>query len=199
MTLQHLPPFKWILVPVNTDHVVINSSGAIGAGGANFGVAGQVLTSAGNATPPSWQTLPQELESGTRILFQQTAAPTGWTKDTTHNDKALRVVNGVASSGGSVAFSSAFVSQAVSGTVGNTTLTTTQIPAHAHNIQNWATAKGGSLARQGGMGNYTNATTLNANTTTDNTGGGGAHNHTFSGNAINLSVQYVDVIIATKN
>jgi len=27
--------------------------------------------------------------SGTRMLFQQTAAPTGWTKDTSHNDKAL--------------------------------------------------------------------------------------------------------------
>ena len=32
--------------------------------------------------------------SGTTMLFQQSTAPTGWTKDTTHNDKALRVVTG---------------------------------------------------------------------------------------------------------
>ena len=39
--------------------------------------------------------------TGTLMLFQQTAAPTGWTKQTTHDDKALRVVSGTASSGGS--------------------------------------------------------------------------------------------------
>ena len=32
--------------------------------------------------------------SGTTMLFQQSTAPTGWTKQTTHNDKALRVVTG---------------------------------------------------------------------------------------------------------
>ena len=41
--------------------------------------------------------------SGTRMLFQQATAPTGWTTDATHNDKALRIVNGSAtpSTGGS--------------------------------------------------------------------------------------------------
>ena len=34
--------------------------------------------------------------AGTLMLFQQTAAPTGWTKQTTHDNKALRVVSGVA-------------------------------------------------------------------------------------------------------
>lgn len=43
--------------------------------------------------------------SGTRVVFQQTAAPVGWTKDTTHNDKVLRVVSGSVSSAGSVPFS----------------------------------------------------------------------------------------------
>jgi hypothetical protein len=38
------------------------------------------------------------------MLFQQTAAPTGWTKDTTHNDKALRLTSGTVGTGGSVAF-----------------------------------------------------------------------------------------------
>jgi len=191
------PGKSLILGAGNTDHVVINSSGAIGAGGANFGVAGQVLTSAGNATPPSWQTLPQEFESGTRILFQQTAAPTGWTKDTTHNDKALRVVNGAASSGGSVAFTSAFTSQAISGSVGSTTLVESQIPSHTHTHRGYVTVKGGSAWPNSGGGG--GATISNSGLTTTATGGGGSHNHSFSANAINLAVQYVDVIIATKN
>ena len=32
--------------------------------------------------------------SGTKVVFAQASAPTGWTQDTTHNDKALRVVSG---------------------------------------------------------------------------------------------------------
>ena len=52
-------------------------------------------------------TIPTAFASGTAMLFQQTSAPTGWTKSTTHNDKALRVVSGTASSGGTSAFSTA--------------------------------------------------------------------------------------------
>ena len=44
--------------------------------------------------------------SGTKMLFQQTSAPTGWTKVTSGVDnKALRVVSGTVGSGGSNAFS----------------------------------------------------------------------------------------------
>ena len=60
--------------------------------------------------------------SGTRMIFQQTSAPTGWTKDTSDtNQRALRVVSGSASSGGSVDFTTAFASKSVSGSVANTT------------------------------------------------------------------------------
>lgn len=62
--------------------------------------------------------------SGTYMLFGQTAAPTGWTKITTNNNAALRVVSGSASTGGTVDFTTAFASQAVSGTVGTTGSTT---------------------------------------------------------------------------
>ena len=45
----------------------------------------------------------------TRMLFQQTAAPTGWTKDTTSvNERALRVVSGTAGSGGDTNFTTVF-------------------------------------------------------------------------------------------
>lgn len=43
-----------------------------------------------------------EAPSGTAMLFQQTAAPTGWTKSTSFNDRALRVTTGTV--GGSAGF-----------------------------------------------------------------------------------------------
>lgn len=132
------------------------------------------------------------LPAGTRLLFQQTSAPTGWTKDTTHNDKALRVVSGAAGSGGTVGFTSAFASQAVSGTVGSTTLATSQIPSHTHSTVLRPT--GGSISASSIKGG-----TASFGATDGGTGGGGSHNHGFTGTAINLAVQYVDVIIATKN
>ena len=58
--------------------------------------------------------------SGTRMIFQQTSAPTGWTKDTSNtNQRALRVVSGTAGSGGSVDFTNAFASKSVSGSIAN--------------------------------------------------------------------------------
>jgi hypothetical protein len=135
------------------------------------------------------------IPAGTKMLFQQTAAPVGWTKDLTHDNKALRVVNGVAGSGGTVDFTTAFASKAVSGTVGSTTLTTSQMPSHNHQ-QTVHNASGtavmsyrvNSAAGSDPGGNYTQST-----------GGGGSHTHSFSGTAIDLAVQYVDLIIATKD
>jgi hypothetical protein len=130
--------------------------------------------------------------AGTRVLFQQTAAPTGWTKITTFNDAALRVVSGAASSGGSVAFTTAFTSQAVTGTVGNTTLTVDQIPTHSHGLQSYVGTDGG-----GSFGNPLGSSSIFSSTF--GTGGGQSHTHSFTGTAINLAVQYVDIIIASKD
>ena len=38
------------------------------------------------------------------MLFQQTSAPTGWTKDTSNNNRALRIVNGSVGDGGGNSF-----------------------------------------------------------------------------------------------
>ena len=49
------------------------------------------------------------------MLFAQSSAPSGWTKSTSHNNKALRVVSGSGGgSGGSQAFTSAFANRSVS-------------------------------------------------------------------------------------
>jgi hypothetical protein len=261
-------------------------------------------------------------DSGTRLAFQQTAAPTGWTKDLTHNNKALRIINGTVGTGGTVAFTTAFASQSVSGTVGNqtatgtvgnqtatgnistetianmvantasadgnisnttatgnisntaadgtvggTTLTTANMPSHRHQVYGSTTTTSstavGSRATSaqafmatnaatglqyhtnfpasvtqaldvtGGDGSHTHTftgtahthnftgtahthnftPTAHVHTITDNVGHnhtftgtahthtftGTAHTHTFTGTAIDLDVQYVDFIIASKD
>jgi len=148
------------------------------------------------------------IPAGTVMLFAQTTAPTGFTKNTSTGDNsALRVTTGTASTGGSVGFTTAFASQtpsgsvsitAVSGSAGATTLTTPQIPSHSH-------PNGGSNS---GLAHFPAEGGAADVGTTGNTGGGGSHTHpfsfssgsgTFTGNAINLAVQYIDVIRATKD
>lgn len=148
--------------------------------GITFGDGTSQTTAASSAFP-----------AGTLMLFQQTSAPTGWTKQTAHDNKALRVVSGTAGSGGSVAFSSAFASQAVSGSIGATTLSIAQMPSHNHPMQvnDYGTPYGypagvGSVPAEGQI--------------TGSRGGGGSHTHSFTGTAINMAVQYVDLIICSK-
>jgi hypothetical protein len=161
-------------------------------------------------------------ESGTVMLFVQTSAPTGWTKSTTHNNKALRIVSGTASSGGSVDFTTAFASKAVAGTVGNTILTVAQIPghdhggstsangAHTHTMSgSWASdgTGGGTSAHimrdDGYAGTYSDTSTIQSagshSHPISSQGSGQSHTHTFTGTAIDLAVSYIDVILATKD
>jgi hypothetical protein len=178
------------------------------------GTANNVLTSNGStwisqAVSAGGTVIP----AGTVMIFGQTAAPTGFTKLTNLDNYALRVVSGNASTGGSVAFTTAFASQtpsgsvsisSVSGSAGATTLSTPQIPSHAHNTIAWE-GPGAPTKKIG----FAQGTENTGNTTpSNNTGGGESHTHpfsfssgsgTFSGNAINLAVQYVDVIRATKD
>ena len=127
------------------------------------------------------------IPSGTLMLFQQTAAPTGWTKETTHNNKALRVVSGSASYGGTVNFSTTFGSGKA--TDGHTLLIT-EMPAHTHAQRAGNTGGGDNL-------NYARGDILpvgNVNETAS-TGGGSSHAHNLS----NFDIKYVDLIIASKD
>jgi len=154
--------------------------------------------------------IPDFIAAGSLMLFQQSSAPTGWLKETTHNNKALRVVTGAASSGGSTAFTSVFasrtpagsVSVSSSGTVGDTTLTTAQIPSHNHTFEY---APGVVTRSEGGNGNSIFSNPFTG--TTSSTGGGGSHTHSFTasssgsftGTAMDFAVQYVDLIICSKD
>lgn len=179
-----------------------------------------------NGTWRAWRQL-DAIPAGTRMLFQQTAAPTGWVRDTAAamNNRALRLVTGTVGSGGSVAFTTAFGSARAttsSGahshtiTVNNRTLTAAQMPVHSHlsgaaseftapvswgenSGTNRPAASGSVLAGSGTQGSRRSARS-------DNTGSGSAHNHTASSNSTgahthtsNLDVQYVDLLVATKS
>jgi microcystin-dependent protein len=153
--------------------------------------------------------IPDFIASGTLAIFQQTTAPTSWVKQTDNNDDWLRVVSGTAGSGGVTAFSSVFPSAAtvpisspvtVTGTVGNTTLTTPQIPAHSHATAGSTTTPGGiSVAQPSGP------TFIAIDGPNTNAGGGDSHTHPWSGTAtsfitsLDLRVQYVDIIICSKS
>jgi hypothetical protein len=147
--------------------------------------------------------------SGTKMLFAQTAAPIGFTKDTTHNDKALRVVSGTAGSGGSTGFTTVFagrtIAQAnlpnvnlsvgsITGTVGTTITNGTSVTRGFGDADD--TAQNGANQNVVKSVSWTTSTlSLASGTVTF----GGDVPLGGSGTAMDFAVQYVDVIIATKS
>ena len=163
--------------------------------------------------------------AGTKMLFKQSSAPTGWVKDTTDDNAAIRVVSGSVSSGGSNGFSNSFNTDfTISGTTGgsgtlstsasttgSTTLSVSQIPSHTHDITEAFTKEDNNHSpgserplreNSVNLGNYT--------VTTTSTGGGGGHTHSIPSLDIpththsfsdthNFDVKYVDVIVCTKS
>lgn len=175
-----------------------------------------------------WYQSPQHsliglVPTGTLMLFQQTTAPVGWTKQTTHNNKALRVVSGAASSGGANPFTSIFGAGKLTG---GTSITIAQMPAHQHSIpdpghthglQDFghahslgvpAGSSGGQfgLVDSGNSGSSGFPSTFAATSNilvngaftginvTNATGGSTTHDH-----AVGLDLQFVDIIIASKD
>jgi len=161
---------------------------------ASVGTAGQVLTSNGAGALPTFQAAGGGFPSGTRMSFQQTSAPTGWTKDTTAaiNDSMLRLVTGSVTSGGTTAFSTW---NAVTAT-GSTTLSISQIPSHDHSGARYG---GSDTPPPAESGNYTYTTSSFVGTpippfNVKPNGGGGSHNHSLT-----RSLKYYDFIIASKD
>ena len=156
------------------------------------GASGNLLTS--NGTTWASTANPPAFASGTRIGFQQTAAPTGWTKDTTAaiNDSILRLVTGsVTPSGGSVAFST-WNAQTVTG---GTAISTAQMPAHTH-TSSWTGADDfttGGLP-PGAIITCDNNPRGTFTTTSASTGSTASHDHSLTHN-----IKYYDFIIAAKD
>lgn len=153
------------------------------------GMANQVLSSGGPAANPQWSPRTAEFASGTVLLFYQSTAPTGWTKQTTINDCGLRVTSG--GTGGNFTAGSAFSTVFAQSVVGDTTLSVAQMPSHGHSISPTVITLNGS-----GVSGYVNSglSGTASVSSTQNIGGGSSHNH-----SINLTLSYADVIIAVKN
>jgi hypothetical protein len=158
------------------------------------GTAGNALVSNGSSWVSGSVT---PFSSGTVMLFRQTSAPTGWTKDTTNfNDSALRVVTGSVSSGGTQGFTTAFASQAVNGSianttaggsvsisggsVGSTTLSTNEMPSHSHVPVKFNDGGSSGLSWMTEQRNFGGGQSDMSTANLKNTGGGGSHSHSFS-------------------
>jgi hypothetical protein len=184
-------------------------AGGMNSGGLTYpssdGSTGQFLKTNGSGVLSFATVDTQTFASGTKMLFQQTAAPTNWTKVTSGvDDRALRVVTGTVGTGGSVAMSTALATPAVSvgsisgnpgtnqtvaagnlavsmsGNIADHTLSTSEIPSHSHTIP--IEAPSNTVTQGIGGANLGNFQVQN-NRSTSNTGGGGGHghNHNLSG------------------
>ena len=113
--------------------------------------------STGGSGSTAWKQV-DAFDSGTTIVFYQASAPTGWTKSTSHDNKALRVVSGTGGgSGGSSSFTSVFASRGV------------PLPEHTHSA---------SLSNHDGhqhSGPTNNANDTHEHSFTTNTGGSHTH------------------------
>ena len=164
--------------------------------------------------------------SGTVMVFHQASAPTGWTQDTTNNDKALRVVSGSGGgtggthgltsppstshthTGPSHTHSTPSHSHSHTLSAGAHTLSIAQMPSHTH------LSGGTNYAAQNGGNNYASGNQTGA------TGGGSSHSHSLSGSISSggsgtsgaggtgatgsagptaFAPQYIDVIICSKD
>lgn len=149
-----------------------------------------------------------DFPTGTRMAFQQTTPPPGWTKDTVTanlNNSAMRIVTGSVVNGGTQDFTTAFASRTPTGTVGATTLSISQIPLHGHpaRISGGSTTpdgSGGMALNNAGNSNYTftGTPTDTLGEQIGGTGGGQSHTHGLTMDAMNFAVKYFDFSIGIK-
>ena len=199
--------FKGDVTAGDSGEIILRGNGAVTA--TTFVGSGSNLTGV------------EPFPSGTKQVFYQASAPTGWTKDTTAalDEAVMSIVTGTGGgTGGSTAYFSSFlattdktaaqgsapVTGSVSGTVGSTTLSTPQIPSHTHPGTQRANVNSGP--QQGTNVDYVQRST----SSTGSAGGGGSHTHPFSGTLTSASadvdatvpaadVKYANVIIAAKD
>ena len=190
----------------------------------NTPTVGQNYTAAGATWQwdgTKWVAIGGAFPSGTVMSFFQASAPIGWTQVTTHNDKLLRVVN---AAGGGSGGTNAFSTVNAQTVVGNHTLSAAELPSigssGSANFTVYPTGNNGyffpMLANAGWGGssitlgsgvstNVANPANTGVTYTNNHSGsnsyssnstntGGGAHNH-----SITMGIQYVDMIIASKN
>jgi hypothetical protein len=149
--------------------------------------------------------------------FVQTSAPTGWTKGSTHNNKALRLTTGTASSGGSLGFTTVLTTREIlQANLPAVNLShSLTADAHAHSLVNASVTNGTGIISDVGTNSQgvtsggiqviedldLTEVNLDVGGTTDSASAGVSGTIALggSGTAMDFSVQYVDCIIATKD
>lgn len=150
-----------------------------------------------------------DMPSGTRCVFAQASAPTGWTQVTAEqaNNRLLRVVNVAGGSGGSGGTGGYGYGGSDDPTVMN------KIPGHTHTFSGTAASAGAHTHAYTTMIYDNNIDGVDSTTThsgdhhneSRQTGSSGAHTHTVSGTtALNSGAdtwtpKYLNLIICTKN
>ena len=132
-----------------------------------------------------------EIPAGTVMLFFQAAAPTGWTKSTANDDKAIRIVSGTGGgTGGSTAFTSVFAAR---------TIAKANLPNYNLDLTSLVAPSGGSggdgtVGAQTGVA-FTSMTIASGVTRTV----GGTLPSGGSGTAVDFAVNYMDCIVCSKD
>lgn len=137
----------------------------------------------------------KEFPATTAMLFYQAAAPSGWTKSTANDDKALRVVSGSGGvAGGTTAFSTVMAARTIlQENLPDVNFTVTD-PGHTH-----VYTKPIQSATNHGTNAIINQLVLDPAAETDSATTGITVSSGGSDTALDFDIQYVDVIIATKD
>lgn len=193
------------LYRIGADNIGITCNGAKVV---DIGTSGAAITGTLSATGAITKNgvAVEAFASGTVMLFQQTSAPTGWTKSSSHNDRALRVTTGTVGTGGTTVFTSVFADRTI--TQGN--LPSVSLSSASLSVATTVNL-GSSEILRGPLSSKNSPNTGSdpvLSTVGVNSGGispsatstvSGSVPLGGSGTAMNFNVAYVDVIIATKD
>lgn len=163
------------------------------------------------------------IPTGSKMVFYQATAPTGWTKDLVQHDKAMRVVTGGTGggAGGSTTFSTAWNTTNTGASAPATdsvnpggTVNTASLGSHTHVLSHGHSTGGSQTGNvPGGSSHYvffgngtsdaipSNVTTSSPDLSHSHSFSPGSHAHTVNSHTHTTSFTpaFIDVIIATKN
>lgn len=208
--------------------LAVNNGAGAPEGATTSILAGNTLQLASDGTNIISNGVAAVFPPGTAMVFRQSAAPPGWTQDTTINDSVLRLVSGA---GGGTGGSWVISGLTDTITVAGTALSLAQLAAHAHNINILSSAEnaphnhqvaagtpsGVSYVASGGGGPQQSiaagGTTITSGTessnhqhavngATDVQGAGAAHTHGATSALVSDGTwrpAYADVIVCKQN